>query len=263
MALSLVLTSCINNNTKKGKNDRKKYSVNVRKENIVEKTIDGEIDEIKVSTSIDAEIFKADSEKIVISAPSDIMQFVQVENIAGKVRIYIKSNFGKNISTKYVKAKFYVKDFSRLVTESSGNIEIVDEFIQDKVDVNVFSSGNITATNLEAKDLKISVNSSGNFNGKILATNLVANVYSSGNIIINGNAENATIKSTSSGNVKARELLIENANLLATSSGDITVFVTKSLGARATSSGLVTVYTNGMLDQSIVKKNSSGNVFIK
>lgn len=266
LALSLALTSCVKINTERGENGKDGWDVfsgNEGKEPITDKTVEGEIDEIKVSTSIDAEIFKSNTEKVVVSAPADIMQYIKVENNAGKVRIYIKSDFGKSISTKNVKAKFYVKDFTKVVADSSGDIKIVDAFTQDKVEINVYSSGNIEATNLEANNFKIDVNSSGDFSGKIWAVNLEANASSSGDIIIHGKAKNATLQSSSSGDVKAKELMVENANLEASSSGDIAVSVSKSLNARATSSGEITVYKNGNLEQSNIQKSSAGNVYLK
>jgi hypothetical protein len=50
---------------------------------ITEKTYDGDIDQIKVSTSIDAEVIKSDTEKVVISAPSDIMDNIKVDKNGG------------------------------------------------------------------------------------------------------------------------------------------------------------------------------------
>lgn len=266
LAFSLVLTSCVKINAEKvvdGKTGWGVFSGNEGKEPITDKIIEGEIDEINVSTSVDAEVYKSNTEKVVISAPADILQYIKVENNAGKVKIYIKSDFGTNISTKKIKAKFYVKDFSKIVADSSGNIKIVDAFTQDKVEINVSSSGNIEATNLEANDFRIDVTSSGDFSGKVWAVNLYANASSSGDIIIRGKAKNATLQSNSSGDVKAGELFVENANFEASSSGDIVASVSKSLNARANSSGEITVYKKGNLEYTNIQKSSAGNVYLK
>ena len=113
LAVSLGLTSCINVNTEKG-DISEIFSGKKGNGPITDKTYDGNINQIQVSTSIDAEVLKSDTEKVVISAPSDIMEFIKVENNGGNLRIFVNSGFGRNISTQNVKAKIYVKDFTGL-----------------------------------------------------------------------------------------------------------------------------------------------------
>jgi hypothetical protein len=82
LAMSFVLTSCVkvkNENGEKGKDGWEFFSGNKGNGVITEKTYDGDIDQIKVSTSIDAEVIKSDTEKVVISAPSDIMDNIKVD----------------------------------------------------------------------------------------------------------------------------------------------------------------------------------------
>ena len=57
--------------------------------------------------------------------------------------------------------------------------------------------------------------------------------------------------------------MVEHANLEASSSGDIAVSVSKSLNAKASSSGEITVYKNGNLEHSNIQKSSAGNVYLK
>lgn len=262
LAVSLALTSCINVNTEKG-DISEIFSGKKGNGPITDKTYDGNINQIQVSTSIDAEVLKSDTEKVVISAPSDIMEFIKVENSGGNLRIFVNSGFGRNISTQNVKAKIYVKDFTKIGADSSADIKVKDTFTQDKVEVYVSSSGSVEVTNLEANDFKIDANSSGDFSGKIWAVNLDANVSSSGDVNIFGKAQNATLQSNSSGDLKATELMIENANLDASSSGGITASVTKNLTARANSSGEITVFKKGNLATMNIQKDSGGDVYVK
>lgn len=267
LAISLLLTSCVYVSPgKNGENSKDGWSVFSGNEGtgpITDKTFNGEIDQIQVSTSIDAEIVKSDTEKVIISAPSDIMEYIKVDNNGGNVRIYVNSNFGKGISTKNVKAKIYAKDFTKLSADSSADIKVKDTFTQDKVAVYVSSSGSINVSNLEANDLKIEVNSSGDFSGKIWAVNLSADASSSGDINMFGKTKNATLEANSSGDIKATEVIIENANLLASSSGDITASVSKSLIADANSSGEITVYKKGNFEQTKIHKDSGGDVYLR
>lgn len=266
LAMSFVLTSCVkvkNENGEKGKDGWEFFSGNKGNGVITEKTYVGDIDQIKVSTSIDAEVIKSDTEKVVISAPSDIMDNIKVALKGGVLAVYVDSGFGNNISTKNVKAKIYVKDFNQLSADSSADIKVLDTFTQDKVDVYISSSASIDVANLEANDLRIYTNSSGDFSGKIWAVNLGAYASSSGDINIFGKAKNATMDSNSSGDLKATDLIVENAILSASSSGDIVTSVSKSLTANANSSGEITVYKKGNLEQTQIHKNSGGDVYLK
>lgn len=267
LAMSAVLTSCVyvspGKNGENGNDGWNVFSGNEGTGPITDKTYTGNIDQIQVSTSINAEVIKSDIEKVVISAPSDIMEFVKVDNNGGKVRVYVNSGYGNGISTKNVKAKIYVKDFTQLSANSSADIKVNETFTQDKVEVYVSSSGSIDVSNLEANDFKIDVSSSGDFSGKIWAVNLNAYASSSGDVNIYGKAKNATLDANSSGDIKATDLMIENANLSASSSGNVTTSVSRSLTANASSSGDVTVYKKGNLEQSKIQKGSGGDVYIK
>lgn len=266
LAMSFVLTSCVkvkNENGEKGKDGWEFFSGNKGNGTIIEKTYDGDIDQIKVSTSIDAEVIKSDTEKVVISAPSDIMDNIKVALKGGVLAVYVDSGFGNNISTKNVKAKIYVKDFNQLSADSSADIKVLDTFTQDKVDVYISSSASVDVANLEANDLRIYTNSSGDFSGKVWAVNLGAYASSSGDINIFGKAKNATMDSNSSGDLKATDLIVENAILSASSSGDIVTSVSRSLTANANSSGEITVYKKGNLEQTQIHKNSGGDVYLK
>lgn len=267
LAMSAVLTSCVyvspGKNGENGSDGWGGFSNNEGTGPITDKTYSGNIDQIQVSTSINAEVVKSDTEKVVISAPSDIMEYIKVDNNGGKVRVYVNSGFGKSISTKNVKAKIYVKDFTQLSANSSADIKVNDTFTQDRIEVYASSSGSIDVSNLEANDFKIDVSSSGDFSGKIWAVNLNAYASSSGDVNIYGKAKNATLDANSSGDIKATDLMIENANLSASSSGNVTTSVSRSLIANANSSGDVTVYKKGNLEQSKIQKSSGGDVYIK
>lgn len=266
LTMSFVLTSCVYVSPGNGENSKDGWSVFSGNEGtgpITQKTFDGSIDQIQVSTSINAEVIKSNDERVVISAPSDIMEYIKVNNIDGKVRIYVNSGFGNNVSTKNVKAKIYVKDFTSLSADSSADMKVNDTFTQDKIEIYVSSSASIDASNLEANDFKIDVNSSGDFSGKVWAVNLNTYASSSGDITIFGKAKNAMLDANSSGDVKATDLIIENAKLSSSSSGNISASVSKNLIANANSSGEITVYKKGTLIETRIQKDSGGDVYLR
>ena len=218
------------------------------------------IDEIKVAQSISAEVVKSDTEKVVITAPSDIMDEILVDNVDGKLFIHFKPN--RNISARNIAAKVFVRDFTHLEATSAAKILVKDKFTQDKTDVEVSSSGRITG-NLEANDFSVDVSSSGYFSGEIWAVNLDAEATSSGDINLSGKAKNAALKASSAGTVDAGKLTAEISDIQASSAGNVTVATTNQLNASASSGGNIAVYRKGNLHIVSQNESSGGSVSIK
>ena len=218
------------------------------------------IDEIKVAQSIRAEIVKSDTEKVVITAPEDIIDDILVDNDRGEVYIHFKPNF--NISARNVAAKIFVKDFSKLEATSSAKIVVKDKFTQDKTDVEVSSSASISG-NLEANDLSIDVSSSGDFSGEIWAVNLESQVSSSADITISGKAKNAELHASSSGTLNAKNLVVDDAEIKASSSGSVSAGVKNQLNASASSSGDISVAKKGNLNIVSQQQNSGGSISVQ
>ena len=217
-------------------------------------------DEIKVAQSINAEVVKSEEEKVVITAPSDIIDDILVENSNGKLYIHFKS--GINISARNVAAKIFAKDFSAVQASSSASIKIKDKFTQDRMTIQSSSSGDITG-DLEANDMSIDVSSSGSFTGQIWAVNLKSEATSSGDVDVSGKAKNANLSASSSGSLNAQKVIAENADLQASSSGDISISVTNQLNASASSSGDINVTRKGNLNILTNKKSSGGSISIQ
>lgn len=227
---------------------------------VTDKAYRVDFNEIRVAQSINADVIKADEEKVVISAPSDIMEDVLVENSGGKLYIHFKP--GLNISSKNVSAKIYARDFSVIHASSSAFINVRDKFTQDATDIGVSSSGTIKG-DFEANNLNIDVSSSGTYSGKIWAVNLEAEASSSGEISVSGKTKNANFSASSSGTVDAKNVIAENAELAASSSGDLILGVSNSVNAAASSSGDITVHRKGNLNIQSQKESSGGSITIQ
>ncbi len=227
---------------------------------ITQKEYKMNFDEIKVSQSISAEVIKANEEKVIISAPSDIIDDVLVENNGGKLEIHFKR--GINISSRNVSAKIFAKDFSKIEATSSADIVVKTQFTQDKTEIEVSSSGSIKG-DFEANDLSIDVSSSGSYSGKIWAVNLESEVNSSGEITISGKTKNANLHSSSSGTLDAENVIAENAEIEASSSGDVSLSVSNRLQASASSSGDISITRKGNLNVVSQKESSGGSITIR
>ncbi|WP_027376724.1 head GIN domain-containing protein [Kaistella palustris] len=219
-----------------------------------------DFDEIKVAQSINAQIVKANEEKVVVTAPADIIDEILVDNNGGKLFIHFKPNM--NISARNVAVKIFAKDFSALEASSSARIKVLDKFTQERTDVKVSSSAEISG-DLEANDISVQVSSSANFTAKIWAVNLKAEVSSSGDINISGKSQNADLDASSSGTLNAQKVVTQNAEAKASSSGDISISVSDRLNAAASSSGSIMVIKKGNLNILAKKESSGGSVTIK
>lgn len=258
----LVLGACKQNNSTKDKNTT--WLPDVANDDhgpLKVKEFGGDFDEIEVSQSINAEIIKSDVEKIVISAPANIIDEVLVDNSNGKVQIHYKSGI-RVMNTSKVSAKIYAKDFTKLKANSSASIQIKDKFIQDKTDLEASSSGSIVG-NLEANKLDISVDSSGSFEGEIWAVDLDAEANSSGSITLTGKSKNANADSSSSGSISAKKMIVENLTAEASSSGSVDITASHTAQAEASSGGTVSIFKRGNL--SLIKKeeSSGGSISIQ
>lgn len=229
---------------------------------VIDKSYAIDFDELQISTGLNAEVYKSNEEKIVVYAPSDLMQYVVVKQEGRKVQVKIQSQGKLSISTDRIKIKVYARDFDRLAASSSGSILLKDDFKFSDLDVKVSSSGNIKG-NISGNNVNIQASSSGDYNGDVIAKSLNLQTSSSGGINIKGKAESVSAQASSSGDIKAENLTAESAVLTTSSSADITIGVRTSLTASASSSGDINVIKRGDLNKVTKNESSSGSVNIR
>lgn len=227
---------------------------------ITDRNYDISFSSIHVATGIDAEVYKSDQEKVIISAPSDIQDKILVENVGGQLYVHFKSGI-RFTSNKKVKAKIYAKNINAVKASSSADIVFKDKFTQEKMDLSASSSGSING-DFEANDLSAKASSSGTVKGGLWAINATLEASSSGDVVVSGKAKTVTSSCSSSGTVNAKDLVTENASLQASSSGDVSITVSKQAAAIASSSGDIVIYKNG--NPNITKStSSSGSVSVR
>jgi hypothetical protein len=225
------------------------------------KEVTGDFDEIEVSQAIDAEIIKSDVEKVVISAPQNIIDEVLVDNDGGSLHIHYKKGI-RVMNSHNVSAKIYTKDFSRLNANSAANITVKDKFTQEKTHIEVSSAGSISG-NLEANDFDISVGSSSNFNGKIWAVDLDIEASSGASIDVSGKAKTVDVTSSSGASISAKEFVADTVSAEASSGGSVQISASSSIKAEASSGGSVNVYKKGNVISVTKEESSGGSVTIE
>ncbi|MDR2236679.1 MAG: DUF2807 domain-containing protein [Chryseobacterium sp.] len=253
----VLLASC---NERHEKKNREKSGwvekvINTESGPVKQKEFTGDFDEIEVSQAIDAEIIKSETERVVISAPENIINEILVDNSGGKLHIHYKPGI-RVMNINKVTAKIYTKDFTKLNANSAAKITVKDKFTQDKTDIEISSAGNISG-NLEANDFDISVDSSSNFSGKIWAVDLDVDASSGASIDISGKTKNADISSSSGSSVSAAGVIADHVKAEASSGASVQISAISSVKAEASSGGSVNISKKGPL-QNVTKEESSG-----
>jgi hypothetical protein len=218
-------------------------------------------DEIEVSQAISAEIIKSDVERVVISAPENIIDEILVEKVGNKVHIHYKSGI-RVMNNNKVKATIYAKDFSKLIANSAASISIKDKFVQEKTDIEVSSAASISG-NLEANDFEISVDSSSSFSGKIWAVDLDVDASSAASIDISGKAKTADVSASSGSSLSAKDFVADNVSAEASSGSSVDISASSSIKAEASSGGSVSVYKKGNVTSVTKEESSGGSVSIQ
>lgn len=259
LAACAALASCEGKYDRRNGNDDKSNWVEKVAEqdhgSMRQKEVTGDFDEIEVSQAIKAEIIKSDVEKVVISAPENIIDEVVVENSGGELHIHYKKGI-RVMNNHNVSAKIYVKDFSKLEANSAAHITVKDKFTQNKTDIEASSSASISG-DIEANEMEISVGSSSSFSGKIWAVNLDVEASSAGSISISGKAKKADISASSGSSISAQDFTAENLTAEASSGSSVEVAASASIHAEASSGGSVDVKKKGNVT-SVTKEESSG-----
>ena len=266
-SILMILSSCIKTSGNNGKDGENGFSLNWGNEGkgpVKEKIITENFTGVEVSNGIKTEIYKSDLNKVVISAPDDILEFVTASvQDNGSMKIGVKSNstWKNSISTKNVLVKVYVKNLKNLAASSSGEIYLKEPFSGEEMSVMVSSSGKVQG-DLEYNILSIKVSSSGDYIGKIWADTGSIKASSSGDVKVEGKIQNGDIQASSSGDIDGGNLEIKRGSIQASSSADIKVMVSEKISAQASSSASINIVKIG--NPEITKtSSSSGSVNVR
>ncbi|MDH6252260.1 hypothetical protein M2347_001987 [Chryseobacterium sp. H1D6B] len=228
---------------------------------VKQKEFTGDFDEIEVSQAIDAEVIKSETERVVVSAPENIISEILVDNDHGKLHIHYKPGF-RVMNSNRVTAKIYTKDFTKLIANSAGKITVRDKFTQEKTEVELSSAASITG-DLEANKMEINADSSSSFEGKIWAVDLDIETSSAASVSISGKAKNADVSVSSGSSVSSKEVVAENVKATASSGGSLEITASSSIQAEASSGGSVTVSKRGNVTNITKNESSGGSVSIE
>ncbi len=188
---------------------------------------------IRTSSGIDVFLSQGNGHSIVVEADENLIEYIVTEIDNGILRVY-----PDNINVRGRRTmKVYVtmEEVEYLHTSSAGDI--------------------IGETPVRAESLKISTSSSGDVKLEVYATELLLKTSSAGDITLKGTADYVDASTSSAGDIKAYDMEVREADLRASSAGDIKITVTERMKARASSAGDIHYRGN---PQYVDAKSSSG-----
>lgn len=202
---------------------------------IKQERVVGNFSSLKVTNKIDVVVTIGSPQTIVVEADDNLIEFIETNVNNEELEITLKSGINVNPVRKIY---ITTPTLSSLSASSSASI-LVKGII----------SGN--------EEIKLAASSSGSIKTALQAPRVNAKASSSGVIEISGKTKSFEAQSSSSGEVAAENLLSENTDVKASSSGSCVVHASVSLNAKASSSGSIEYKGNPQLK---VEESSSGKV---
>ena len=179
-------------------------------------------DVISVHGSMDVSLVEGSEGSITLKAEENILEYIEVTNNNGKLRIKTKDHVNLRPSWKKgIHVEIPVEEVSKISLSGSGEI-----------------TGTLT---LKTAALKLSVSGSGDIKVAADATAIKATISGSGDIDISGKADEFDAAVTGSGDIDAKSLNANNVTAHVTGSGDITAYAKNLLTVKIVGSGDVHV----------------------
>jgi hypothetical protein len=169
---------------------------------------------ISVSSGVDVFLRQGDAEKIEVEADENLHDYILTENKNGNLQVYTNANIRE---AKMKRVYVTMRDIKSVRTSSAGDI--------------------IGITPVKGDFLELSASSAGNIKLEVYVKEIKANISSSGDITISGEADILNAVLSSAGDLNAFELAVKEADISASSAGDAEINVSERLNARASSAG--------------------------
>ncbi len=197
-----------------------------------EERVLSDFNKIEVSNGIDLFLSQGDTEGLTVQADENLLKLIKTEVIGGTLRIFTEKSI-RSAASRKVKLSFINLE---ALTASSGS------------DV-------LSNTLLALDDLKVNASSGADINLELSAQHIVARSSSGSDIYLSGTTQSLEAEASSGSSVKAKELTAVNGSADASSGADVSINVSGTLHANASSGGDVTYYGS---PKSIHKNKSSG-----
>ncbi|RKD92014.1 head GIN domain-containing protein [Mangrovibacterium diazotrophicum] len=195
---------------------------------------------ISVSSGIDLYLTQGTTESVRVEADADLIDKIITEVNGETLRIYVKNtsawNWGWN-KTRKVYVTF--DDLSSLDASAGSDVEAKGEVKVEKINISASSGSDVEFERLFAQSVRVEASSGADAE-------------------VAGETKNLTVDSSSGSDIDCEDLLSEVCKASASSGSDITVYVTQSLEANASSGGDISY--KGNPSQKDIDESSGGDV---
>lgn len=203
---------------------------------ITEKRNLGNFSGIAVSSSVEVEVKIGASQQVEVEADDNVIEYVDTHVSGNTLKIGLDG--GHSFNNTHIKVYITTPGLSSIHASSSAEVKVLD------------------VIKGEGK-LSFEATSSADIESEVDAPEVVAKASSSGSVTLRGRTKDYTARVSSSGDIKSSELLSENADVEANSSGSADVHASVHLKANASSSGSIDYRGAASVDKSV---SSSGSV---
>ncbi len=225
----------------------------------------GSFNKLKASTQVHVFYTVSDEIKVqVFCEDQEKLAYVKTDVKGGTLEIYIDSFIGKNkkrhgnhLHFKDVQVQVSGPNLQSIKTSASADVTVKNEMKAQQLTLDVGSSGSISG-NFQGDSLTIKASSSGDVKAKVDFQNLSVDASSSADVQIEGEAQTLHVEASSSADCLLRQIKAKNAEVLASSSANVTVQASESLSISASSSADVVYY--GTPARTNFDKSSSGSI---
>lgn len=169
---------------------------------------------IKASNGLKVYITQEEANTITVEADENLLDIIRTEVRGDELHVYAKKNIGQAKSKKV----FVSAPEISAISSSSGAHVLVEN-------------------TLKADNLKLKSTSGSSLDLHAEADHISCSTSSGANLRIKGSANTLKVKSSSGSAVKATDLEVAKCDAIASSGGNIAVYVTKDLTASASSGG--------------------------
>jgi len=194
---------------------------------------------VKTATAIDIYLTQGSDFEVVVEADDNLIDEIVTEVKDGVLNVYLdRINV---LWSKKMVVHVTMKEIEYVSASSAGDV--------------------IGMTPIKADNLKVRTSSAGDVKLEVKAQTLDLSTSSSGDITISGEADYLEASTSSAGDIKGYELTVREAEVSASSAGDVKITVTEKLRARASSAG--DIYYMGNPTYVDARSSSAGDVIRK
>jgi hypothetical protein len=193
------------------------------------------------NANITVNICEKGKEKIIISAPDNVIDYFFFKTTNGTLGIKMDFDKIKKISNiGLILISIDMSEIESLTINHTGSITVKDEIKTDSLNLKISSTGNIITNKVICTNLLVNSAS----NGNITLPNVEcksANVFisSCGNVSMKGSTTTLIAETISCGNINAFDFICEDVTAKTTSNGNINCYAKDKISVVSNSVGIV------------------------